>query len=485
MEQLNYLSLLPEIVIILAGILVIAADLIIDKKDNIISEVISVLGLIIALFLTGNQFLNPEIISQNNMLISDSYAVFFKVALIILSLMVILISSHHIRERGITHRAEYFTFILFATVGMMIMAGSLDLVTVYVGLELMAISIYILVGISRTEFLSNEAALKYFLLGLLATAFLLYGISFTYGMFGTTNLVVIKNFLQNNTTANSGYILVLVFLVIAFGFKVAAVPFHMWTPDAYEGAMTPVTGFMSVGPKLAAFAVLGRVFVYSLLTLKAEWTLILTIVSILTMTVGNVVAIAQTNIKRMLAYSSIAHAGYCLMGLVAAGGLAGSLGLQSVLFYLSGYLFMNVGAFSIIIFLNKKGISGSELDDFSGLNERYPGIALMMSVILLSLAGVPPTTGFAGKLYVFMAAVKSKYMFLAVIGVLNSVIALYYYLRIIVYMYMKKPADLKEETNRSVPLLLVLGIAVVAILVLGIYPEPVLNFAKSAAGGMF
>ncbi|MFH1287328.1 MAG: NADH-quinone oxidoreductase subunit N [bacterium] len=495
MEHFNYLSLLPEIVIVLTGILVILVDLIIDKKDNFINEAISIFGLVIALVLTGIQFFNPGVISSDTMLVSDSYAVFFKTAMIVLSLMVILISSRHIRIRGISHRAEYFSFILFAATGMMIMAGSLDMVTVYVGLELMAISIYVLVGISKRETLSNEAALKYFLLGLLATAFLLYGISFTYGIFGTTNLVVIKSFLQNNTSANSGYVLVMVFLVIAFGFKIAAVPFHMWTPDAYQGAVTPITAFMSVGPKLAAFAVLGRVFVYSLLTLRAEWTLIFTVVSLLTMTVGNVIAISQTNIKRMLAYSSIAHAGYCLVGIAASGGLAGNLGLQSVLFYLSGYLFMNIGAFSIIIFLDKNGISGAELDDFSGLSEHYPGIALLMSIFLFSLAGMPPTVGFIGKFYVFMAAVKSNYIFLAVVGVLNSVIALYYYLRIIVYMYMKNPpispfrkGGLKGdlvEVNRSASLLLVLGIAVTAILVIGIYPEPVLNFAASAVGGMF
>ncbi|MEW6088434.1 MAG: NADH-quinone oxidoreductase subunit N [bacterium] len=485
MEQLKNLSLLPEIIIVLSGISVILADLIADKKEGVYSEAISIAGLLIALFLACSQFSKPEIVTSDTMLVSDFYTVFFKTALIILSLLVILISSNHIKSHGVSHRAEYFTFILIACVGMMIMAGSLDLVTVYAGLELMAISIYILVGISRTEFRSNEAALKYFLMGILATAFLLYGISLAYGMFGTTNLVVIKNFLQNNTSVNIGYMLVLIFLVIAFGFKIAAVPFHMWTPDAYEGAVTPVTGFMSVGPKLAAFAVLGRVFIYSLLTLKAEWVLILTVISFLTMTVGNVVAIAQTNIKRMLAYSSIAHAGYCLIGIVAGGGAAGNLGLQSVLFYLSGYLFMNIGAFSIIIFLNKNGISGAEMDDFSGINERYPGIALLMSVFLLSLAGIPPTAGFVGKFYVFMAAVKSDYIFLAVAGVLNSVIALYYYLRIIVYMYMKKSVDQKTEVNKSAPLLLVLGIAVTAVLVLGIYPEPVLKFAADAVGGMF
>lgn len=448
MEHFNYLNLLPEIIIVLTGIVIILGD------GKGVLQYAPTIGLIAALFST--------------MLVSDPYAVFFKIAIIGLSLMIVLIS--------IPARAEYFAFILFAAVGMMIMAGSLDLITIYVGLELMAISIYILVGISKTEPLSNEAAVKYFLLGLLATAFLLYGISFAYGFFGTTNLVLIKDILQNNGVGNSGYVLAMVLLAVAFGFKIAAVPFHMWTPDVYQGAPTPVAAFMSVGPKLATFAVLGRVFIYSLSALKVEWTIVFTVISLLTMTVGNVVAIAQTNMKRMLAYSSIAHAGYCLMGIA-------SNNMASVLLYLIGYLFMNVGAFSVIIFLNKNGISGAELDDFSGLNERYPGIALLMSIFLLSLAGVPPTAGFVGKFYVFTAAIKSNYILLTIVGVLDSVIALYYYLRVIVYMYMREGDGGMGgwgDVNRSEPLLLVLGIAVIAVLVIGVYPEPVMSFVYEA-----
>lgn len=435
----------PEIIIVLTGMLVILGD------GKGVLKYAPTIGLIAALFST--------------MLVSDPYAVFFKIAIIGLSLMIVLIS--------IPARSEYFAFILFAAVGMMIMAGSMDLITIYVGLELMAISMYVLVGIYRTEPLSNEAAMKYFLLGLLATAFLLYGISFAYGFFGTTNLVLIKDVLQNSGAGNSGYVLAMILLAAAFGFKIAAVPFHMWTPDVYQGAPIPVAAFISVGPKLAAFAVLGRVFIYSLSALKAEWAIIFTVISLLTMTVGNVAAIAQTDMKRMLAYSSIAHAGYCLIGIVSGD-------MVSVLFYLGGYLFMNVGVFSVIIFLNKNGISGPELDDFSGLNERYPGIALLASIFLLSLAGVPPTAGFVGKFYVFMAAVKSNYIFLAVAGVLNSVIALYYYLRVIVYMYMKPSNGTACRARASEPLLLVLGIAVIAVLVIGVYPEPVMSFVYEA-----
>jgi NADH-quinone oxidoreductase subunit N len=346
----------------------------------------------------------------------------------------------------------------------------------YLGLELMALSTYILAGFIRYDAKSNEAAMKYFLLGSFASAFLLYGISLTYGMTGTTDLTQIARMIRPNGLAGKpGLTMALILFAVAFSFKIAAVPFHMWAPDAYEGAPTSVTAFMSVGPKAAGFAVLGRVFLQAFPMVKNEWSAILIPIAILTMAVGNIVALSQTNIKRMLAYSSIAHAGYALLGVIAgtADGLAGMMN------YMLIYAFMNIGAFAVIIMLRSEGFKGDVITDYEGLAKTHPLPAALMLIFMFSLTGIPPTAGFMGKFYLFMSAINEGYTWVVLIAVVFSAISAYFYLRIVMLMYMREPRETVVLTT-SPSLGLALALTAIAVLAIGIYPAPVINLARIA-----
>ncbi len=370
---------------------------------------------------------------------------------------------------------EYYFLILCATLGMMVMAGGIDLISLFIGLETMAVSFYILAGFIKPNQRSNEAAVKYFLLGAFSLGILLYGMSLIYGLSGTTNLRVMAagfEAIQNDPRL----VLAVILLVAGVGFKIAAVPFHMWAPDVYEGAPTPITAFLSVGSKAASFAMLIRIFVEGLPAMSADWRLLFWVLSIATMTIGNVAAVTQTNVKRMLAYSSIAHAGYVLIGIV----VGTSRGITATLVYLMIYAFMQLGAFAVVVLLRRADVQGDELKDFSGLAFRSPFAAFAMLLFMLSLGGIPPTAGFMGKFWLFSAAIDAHYYWLALIGVLNSAISLYYYVRIVVFMY------LKNETTGSEPaagpaLSLVLAVAVAATLVLGVYPRLLFEVAESSA----
>jgi NADH-quinone oxidoreductase subunit N len=366
---------------------------------------------------------------------------------------------------------------MFSTIGMMLMASGADLLNIYVGLEVMSISIYILTGFKRSKLISNEASLKYFLLGAFATGFLLYGIAVIYGSTGTINLNQIATFIASKGGISDPLLLMgMGLIIIGLGFKVASVPFHAWVPDVYEGAPTAITAFMSVGPKAAGFAAFLRIFMTAFGSTHYEWQKIIFILAVLTMTLGNVVAIAQTNIKRMLAYSSIAHAGYLLIALVSAN----SMGISGTLFYLLAYIFMNVGAFAIVIVLSHKNDEFIQINGYAGLGFKHPLLAIAMTIFMFSMAGVPPMAGFVGKFYIFSAAIKSGYVVLAIIGVINSVISVYYYLRITVIMYMKEPAREFTPLTLSPFIVAAIVISVIGTLQLGIFPSKVIEMAQQA-----
>jgi NADH-quinone oxidoreductase subunit N len=358
---------------------------------------------------------------------------------------------------------------------MIVMADGIDLVTIFVGLETMAIAFYILTGYLKPSRRSNEAAVKYFLLGAFSLGILLYGMSLLYGLTGTTNLRDIARLVG---TGEPGPLLRLavIFVVAGVGFKIAAVPFHMWAPDVYEGAPTPITGFLSVGSKAASFAMLLRIFVEGLPSVSADWRLLFYVLAVVTMTVGNIAAITQSNLKRMLAYSSIAHAGYVLIGVVAGT----PRGVSAMLIYLAIYAFMQLGAFAVLAMLRRADVVGDEMKDVSGLYFRNPAAAFAMLLFMLSLGGIPPTAGFMGKLWLFGAAIEAGYVWLAVIGVVNSAISLYYYIRVVVFMWIKEET-IGSPVVTSPALALTLGAALAGTLILGVYPLPLFRFAEQSA----
>lgn len=419
-------------------------------------------------------FANTHVEVANGLLAVDRFAWFFKLIFLVAAAMTVLMSIRYLEVEGASP-GEYYFLLLCATLGMMIMAGGIDLITIFIGLETMAVSFYILAGFIKPNQRSNEAAVKYFLLGAFSLGVLLYGMSLMYGLSGTTNLRVMATAFAGQER-DPRLVLAVVLVVAGVGFKIAAVPFHMWAPDVYEGAPTPITAFLSAGSKAASFAMLLRIFIEGLPSMSADWRLLFEVLAIVTMTVGNVAAVTQTNIKRMLAYSSIAHAGYVLIGVVAGT----SRGVSAMLIYLLIYSFMQLGAFAVIVLLRRRDVIGDELKDFSGLHFRNPFAAFAMLLFMLSLGGIPPTAGFMGKFWLFGAAIEAGYVWLAVIGVLNSAISLYYYVRIVVFMYVKKDT-MGSEPATSPSLAIALGVAVGATIVLGVYPRALFDFAEASA----
>jgi len=424
-------------------------------------------------------------IGFNGMFILDAWSVFAKAIFLLGAMLTILVSRRYLAEEK-APGGEYYALILFAVVGMMFLASAGDFVAVFVALETMALSFYILVGFLKTNRKSNEAALKYFLLGSFSTGLLLYGISLVYGTTGTTNLGLI-GMTRAQQAVGLGeapfFFLGVILVTVGLGFKIAAVPFHMWAPDAYEGAPTPITAFLSTGSKAAAFVVLARIFAISFLKMGDSWVMLLSILAVASMTLGNVAAILQDNVKRMLAYSSISHAGYILMGIIAVG--AGrtveerEFGLLGVLLYLLIYTFVNLGAFALVIMLRRDEVIGDRVVDFAGLSRRAPLPAFAMLIFMMSLAGIPTTAGFIGKWFLFGAVVKAHTTWLAVVAVVNSAISLYYYIRIVVMMYIREP----EHEGRVVPSrgqTVAIAACIIFTLVVGFYPQPVIALAKES-----
>ncbi len=465
--------MMPEIVMVSLAMLVLILDLAIKKKG-----IIALLSIISAFAVAYVLFNSAQKDTFSGMFILDGYSLFFKIIFLISLVLSVLISIRYIQIEKVNF-GEFYSLMLFATLGMMIMASAGDIIVLYLGLELMALSVYILAGFLRHDTRSNEASLKYFLLGAFASAFLLYATSMIYGLTGTTNIRSIAQYLATGSIANNpAAMLSIMLFVVAFGFKIAAAPFHMWAPDVYEGAPTSITAFMSVGPKAAGFAVFGRVFLIAFANLHVNWIGILIPIAILTMAVGNIIAISQTNIKRMLAYSSIAHAGYAMIGLIAGG----SEGVASMMNYLFIYAFMNIGAFAIVIMLRSEGFRGEAITDYEGLAKSHPMASALMLIFMFSLTGIPPTAGFVGKFYLFLSAVNAGYTWLAVVAVIFSAISAYFYLRIVMYMYMREPKyEVKLSTSASTGVALV--VTVLAVLVIGVLPQGVIEMARAAVAG--
>jgi NADH-quinone oxidoreductase subunit N len=440
-----------------------------DRKGHLAAT--GLLGLVGAMIASGLLWGRPAA-SFQQMIALDDFALFFNAIFCVTTGMVLLLSIGYIRRQGI-EAGEYYVLVLFAAVGMMLMASALDLVVVFLGLETMSISLYVLAGFFPTRGSSNESAMKYFLLGAFASGFFLYGMALLYGATGTTKLEGLGAALGD--VRDPLVLAGLALLLVGFGFKTSAVPFHQWAPDVYEGAPTPVTALIASGAKAAAFAALVRVLVATRV-MEPQWAALLWLLAVLTMTVGNVVAIAQGNLKRMLAYSSIAHVGYLLVGLVS--GL--SLGVAAVLFYLVVYSVATVGAFGVILLLEREGVEAVDLEGYGGLGARHPLLALALTICLLSLIGMPPTAGFVGKFYLFSAAIRGDFVWLAVIAVLNSVVAAYYYLRLIVFMYMRDPEGPETRVALTSAAVASLALAVGATLYLGLLPERVFAFAQHA-----
>jgi len=471
--QINYLALLPEIILAVFGIFVMLAVPFVPERMQTKLAYPALLGLLLA---GAAALIFPRSSVQEGMLFHDAFGTFAKLLFFFSSGIVTLVSVSYLDRARLPH-GEFYALLLFATVGMSLMANSADLIMTFLGLEILSIATYVLAGFRRHDVKSGESALKYFLLGSLSTAFLLYGIAFIYGATGTTKYAGIIQAVTVSTDRLLALLLGLGLLVVGFGFKAALVPFHVWTPDVYEGAPFPVTAHLAVSSKAAAFLALVRILYQVLPQLNAHWETIFWMSAFLTMALGNIVAVSQTNIKRMLAYSSIAHAGYLLLGVVANN----RNGLQAVLFYLVSYALMTLGAFAVVQLIGRENEQAVSLEDYSGLAYRQPYLAAALSIFLISLAGIPATAGFMGKLFLFTAAIESHLYWLVVIGLLASAIGLYYYLRVIVFMYMREPGT--EGLIVRVPASAAVAIAIMlaGVFYLGIFPGTFLRLASEAA----
>ncbi len=457
MSELRLLT--PEIVLTLCMLGIFLSGLIIRSK--------ALLGLLTILAAGLTAYLVPSFTGSafDGMFVADTYSAFFKlIFMLTLSLAVLLsIGTTAIRE-GLA--AEYFCLLMLASVGMMLMASANDFIALYLGLELMSLSIYVLTGFNRDNLLSNEAAMKYLLLGTFATAILLFGIAMLYVLTGSTSIPAVASYVIKDGNAHKPVMMIsMLAIVIAFGFKVAAVPFHMWAPDAYQGAPTPVTAFMSVGPKAAAFAAFGRVLIEGFGGVWTAWSPAIAVFIVMTIAVGNLMALRQNNIKRMLAYSSIAHAGYMLLGILSGT----TAGMQAVMTYLIIYAFMNMGVFAVMLILE----NGEERSAYIGLAKHKPMLAAAMLIFLFSLTGIPPTAGFIGKLQIFLIAMEAGHTFLVVAAVIFSVVSAYYYLRLVGTMFMRD-AESEPSISKSKTLILTVVLAAFFIMLFGILPSLVL-----------
>src|SRR3990172_1153924 len=459
----------PLVAVTLTGIAVLILEGI-RRNNAAASRVVSLIGLLAAGACTVLTYGSNEL-GFNGTFLHGTYGSFFTMLFLAAGFLTVVVSQSYLSRLSI-NRSEYYALVLFAIAGMILMASAVDLVIIFLGLELMSLCLYVLVGFHRTRGQSNEASLKYFLLGAFVTGFLLYGIALIYGVTGTTNLITIARTFSAHSS-NSLFLLGVGLVAISFSFKVAATPFHMWAPDVYEGAPTTVTAFMSTAAKAAGFAAFMAVFLRSFAFAETNINVILGWLAAGSMVIGNVTAIAQTNVKRLLAYSSIAHAGYMLTG-IAAGNQEGQIG---ILFYLAAYVMMNIGAFAVIALLEKADGGGLTLNDYAGRSTQQPALAALLSVFLFSLAGIPPLAGFFGKYYVFLAAVKAGMTWLAIVGVLTSLVSVYYYLNLVVLMYFKEGRGEVAAKPAKVTLVAI-GIAALLVLEFGLYPSSVLNFAQ-------
>jgi NADH-quinone oxidoreductase subunit N len=475
----DFFYIIPEMVLVIGSMVVLLADLYVprEQRGRMIGLSVGVVAVTaLCVVMIGLPGADEPTTIANGLMSIDAFGMFFKLLFLGAAALTLMMSGSYLTVEDAPAGAYCF-LVLSATLGMMFVASGIELITIFIGLETMAVAFYILAGYLKPNPRSNEAAVKYFLLGAFSLGILLYGMSLLYGLTGSTNLRVIATSLGGENQQLLPLALILV--TAGIGFKIAAVPFHMWAPDVYEGAPTPITAFLSVGSKAASFAMLLRIFFEGLPSAAIYWQPLFEVLAIVTMVVGNIAAITQSNIKRMLAYSSIAQVGYLLIGVVAGT----TRGITAMLVYLSVYALMQLGAFAVIVFLRRKDAIGDNLHDFNGLYFRRPLAAIAMLFFMLSLGGIPPTAGFMGKFWLFGAAMEAGYVRLALIGVLNSAVSLYYYLRVVVYMW------LKNEPEGSIPqatpaLTLTIAVAMIGTLVLGLYPGPLFELAQTSAGSL-
>ncbi len=474
----DYFRFLPELILTVVATLVMVLEPVVGKEHRSLLPNLSLAGLLAALWGAVVAFGDPGPAFQG-MLIVDGFATFFKVLVIVVGILVVLCSRQYL-EREKAEAGEYHALILFSIVGQCILASANELMMVFIGLEISSIASYILAGYLRDDKRNNESAIKYFLLGSFATAFLLYGVAWIYGMTQSTNLTEIRRVLSTPEIAPAlglvGTAAALMF--VGFAFKVSAAPFQVWAPDVYQGAPAPVSAFMSAGPKAAAFAVFLRVYLTAFEPIADRWAPIIWISALLTMIIGNFAALRQNNIKRLLAYSSIAQAGYVLVAVAAHS----EIGTAAAMFYLASYAFMQVGAFAVVTYFARQGEKYLEIEQMAGLGARQPLTAAMLTIFLLSLIGVPLTGGFFGKFYVFKAALDAHLIWLTVLGLLNSAVAAYYYLRVIVVMYFFEPDKASEGLSTpAIGLNAAIWLSAVATLILGIFPSALLDFVGKSA----
>ncbi|MDP2318952.1 MAG: NADH-quinone oxidoreductase subunit N [Acidobacteriota bacterium] len=472
-------AIIPIICVTLAGLVVLLAEAFRGRDEKMPIGGLAIIGLVGAG--AASILLWNRNATSFGVVTADNFSLFVNLILVGVGILTVIFSSQTVERDGIP-AGEYYAIMLFAIVGMMLMGQATDLLVIFLALETMSIAVYVLTGIRREQQQSTEAAFKYFLLGAFASSFFLYGVAFLYGVTGSTNLDRIGSVIAAQSMSGNPMILLGVgLLIVGFAFKVAAVPFHMWSPDVYEGAPAVVTGFMSTGVKAAAVAAFVRVFLSSLEPMITDWAPVLWAIAAATMILGTVVGVAQTSLKRMLAYSSIAHGGYILAGLVAGN----DVGKAAILFYLAAYALTNLGAFGVIALLGTRERANDDLRDYAGLFKSHPALAVLMTFFLLSLGGFPPTAGFIAKWYVFSAAIGSGYYGLAIIGVLSSVVSVFFYLRIVVMMFMT------DRDARPVPAPITglamsgLVLALVGVLYLGVLPTAVIDFAQASISTIF
>ncbi len=479
MPPINFSVILPLIFLTGWACALLLVDLFIKSKG--VTAFLAALGLAVCLGFTISQVALVDT-GFNNMVVLDGFSTFVDILLLITGLFGIALAYDYVKRMGI-ERGEYYTLLLFSLVGMMLMAQAADLIIVFLALEMLSIPLYVLAAFARPKADSEEAGLKYFLLGAFSTGFVVYGIALVFGATGSTSLSAIVKAVASSSANPLLLTIGSALILVGLGFKVAAVPFHMWTPDVYQGAPSAVTAFMAAGAKIAGFAALLRVFALAFPSLASDMTPILAVLAALTMIVGNVVAIAQTNIKRLLAYSSIAHAGYILMAFVPYGQPnVVATSVAAGLFYLVSYAITNFGAWAVVIALEKAEGKGLEIADYGGLGRKYPALAAAMTIFMLSLTGVPPTLGFVGKFYLFRAAIQGQFYLLAVIGVLTTLVSAYYYLRVVVTMYMREG---DPQTTSEPWLNLTWGVAAIATVLVSLVPQSLFAWASSAVLKLF
>lgn len=472
MENIRYdlITALPEIVIASMAMFILLADLFLKPASRIAIYVLAQLTLLVAAYLTFTTHAPSVTYAFTGTFVDDAMSDVLKLMIYLGTSMIFVYSRQYIQQRDM-FRGEFYALVLFSVVGMMVMASGQNMLTLYVGLELLSLSLYALVALDRDNAKATEAAMKYFVLGALASGMLLYGMSMIYGMTGSLNITEINSALMGDAKIHSVLILGLVFIVSGLAFKLGAVPFQMWVPDVYEGSPTAVTMLISSVPKLAAFALVIRLLVQGLPTLAVDWQQMLMIMAVLSIIIGNITAIAQTNLKRMLAYSTISHIGFVLYGLMSAS----MNGFIFAMFYVVSYVLMTLAGFGIILLLSRKGFEADKLDDLKGLNQRSPWHAFLMLIVMFSMAGVPPTLGFYAKFSVLQAALAAGYLWLVVFAVLMAVIGAFYYLRVIKLMYFDEPLD-QHPIEAPMDMRIVLGINSLALLIVGLMPQRLMEF---------